>query len=156
MPKKDVGFTLIELVVVMMVLAVLAAIVIPLYMSQLRKAKDSTVYALLGAYRSAYNLYLTDSEGEDPSSIVDIENNVKVSKANFEIAAGASGTISSIQVLAGTVAKPGFVSNGYGEFSGESNVAEMYYDSINGELYIDGTNGGTDYLDTKGEKWNEK
>ena len=156
MSKKDMGFTLIELVVVMMILAVLAIIAGPLYINQIKKAKDGVVYALLGTYRSTCKLYLVDNEGEYPSSIVDIENNVKVSKGNFEIAVGTSGTVSSIQVLAGTVAKPGFASNGYGEFSGESHVAEMYYDSVNGELYIDGTNSGTDYLDTKGEKWNEK
>ncbi len=156
MPKKNMGFTLIELTIVMLVLIVLSMTVIPIYLSQVKKAKDGIVYALLGTYRSAYNLYLTDNNGKRPSNINEIGSKVKVSKANFDIADGTSGTNSSIQILAGTVGKGGVASSGYGEFAGKSNVAEIYYDSVKGELYIDGTNGGTDYVDTKGEKWNEK
>jgi prepilin-type N-terminal cleavage/methylation domain-containing protein len=153
MAGKDGGFTLIELAIVMLVVVVLSATVTAIYVSQVNKAKDSIIYAVLGAYRTAYNLYLADNEGIAPSDIGQI--NVKVGMTNFETEDGSTGTTSSIQMLAGTVQKGGVTSVGYGDFAGKSNVAEMYYDSIENTLYIDGSNGGTDYLDTKGNKWNE-
>jgi len=154
MIKKNLGFTLLELTIVMGIVALLSVTAIPRYQSQIKKAKDGNVYALLGTYRSGYNLYLSDTNGIQPGDINEIESRVMVNRASFEIAVGTSS--GSIQVLAGTVGKGGVSSIGYGDFAGKNNVAELYYDSVNGELYIDGTNGGTDYIDTKGEKWNEK
>jgi len=51
------GFSLVELVVVLAVIAVLAASVIPRYANTRRQAADSRVIALLGSMRSALMAY---------------------------------------------------------------------------------------------------
>jgi prepilin-type N-terminal cleavage/methylation domain-containing protein len=43
MPKKIFGFTLIELMIVIAIVALLSATAIPLYQSQVSKAKDMMV-----------------------------------------------------------------------------------------------------------------
>jgi prepilin-type N-terminal cleavage/methylation domain-containing protein len=50
-------FTLIELMVVVIIVAVLAAVAVPLYSSQVNRAKASEAVAGLGAIRSAQRVY---------------------------------------------------------------------------------------------------
>ena len=63
--RKD-GFTLAELLIVVAIIAVLAAIAIPIFNSQLTKSKKQTAIAnLRSAYAEASAAYLTDEEATD-------------------------------------------------------------------------------------------
>ena len=55
--NRQGGFSLVELVVVLAVIAVLAAFVIPRYANARRQAADTRVIALLGSIRSALLAY---------------------------------------------------------------------------------------------------
>ena len=72
MVKKDKGFTLIELIAVLVILAILALIVTPLVMSIIRKAKISADKRSIDAYGRSIELaisgYLMDN-GTFPTSI---------------------------------------------------------------------------------------
>ncbi len=54
------GFTLIELMIVVAIIGVLAAVAIPKFAELVTKAKESKVKAGLGALRSAISIYYSD------------------------------------------------------------------------------------------------
>jgi type IV pilus assembly protein PilA len=71
------GFTLVELLVVMLVLAVLSAIAIPSFLSQQEKARDANARAGLATSRTAMEIFATEHGGSYESvtaaDLVDFE-----------------------------------------------------------------------------------
>lgn len=149
------GFTLIELMIVVAIVGILSSIVGAKYSGNIKKTKDSNVLALLSSFRSAYVLYITDnSSAGAPSAIKDMEYYLTNSIKSITAEGITSGEpITSYQVKAGTVKKGVDESEGYGNFDGEKNIGELYYDSDEGEFWVDGTKNGEDYTDTRGELW---
>ena len=67
----DQGFTLLELMIVMVVIGILAAIAIPSYTSSVRSAKEAVLREDLHTMRSAIDSYTVDKQ-KAPQSLDDL------------------------------------------------------------------------------------
>ena len=63
------AFTLIELMLVVAIIGLLAAIAIPKFANMVVKAKEAAVIGKLGALRSAISIYYADNEGRFPQQV---------------------------------------------------------------------------------------
>jgi type IV pilus assembly protein PilA len=64
MAKEESGFTLVELLVVMLILALLAAIAIPSFFNQRDKARDADAKESVRTAQTAIETYAIDNNGE--------------------------------------------------------------------------------------------
>ncbi len=70
------GFTLIELMIVVAIIAILAVVAAPKFGQQLKKAKDSKAISLVGTYRSALTMHAADNEAVYATSFSALQNYV--------------------------------------------------------------------------------
>jgi type IV pilus assembly protein PilA len=61
--SREDGFSLIELLVVVLIIGILAAIAIPIFISQSAKASDSAAKTQLGTMRTAMQAYASENNG---------------------------------------------------------------------------------------------
>ena len=67
---EEAGFTLVELLVVMLILGILAAIAIPAFFSQRDKGYDSDAKANVRTVQTAYETYAVDNNGSYTTSAI--------------------------------------------------------------------------------------
>jgi len=70
-PRREDGFTLLELLIVMVIIATLAAIAIPMYLRNVQAAKEAVLREDLRVMRQAINSYTVDKE-KAPQSLDDL------------------------------------------------------------------------------------
>ena len=63
------GFTLIELMIVVAIIGILAAIAIPKFADLITKSKESAAKGSLGSVRGATTIYYSDTEGMWPANL---------------------------------------------------------------------------------------
>ena len=63
------GFTLIELMIVVAIIGILAAIAIPKFAELIRKSSEGASKGNIGAVRSALSIYYGDMEGQYPDNM---------------------------------------------------------------------------------------
>jgi general secretion pathway protein G len=68
---SEAGFTLLELMIVMLIIAILAAVAIPAYLASIKAAKEAVLKEDLHVLRSSIDAYTADKE-KAPQSLDDL------------------------------------------------------------------------------------
>lgn len=139
MLKTQKGFTLIELVVVIVVLGILAAFAIPRYVNVAREARISAVTGIGGGLRSAVALakakYLT--VGNLAAVTVDMDGTLVTCAAGTGIPTGAAGGIgAAIQDTSGFTVVYGAVTT-FRPTNGGSATCQASYTAATGAVVVD-------------------
>ncbi|MCB0866074.1 MAG: type II secretion system protein [Solirubrobacterales bacterium] len=120
--NEESGFTLVELLVVMLILGILAAIAIPAFFSQRDKGYDSDAKANARTTQTAMETYFIDNDGTyATATIADLED--------------IEGTISD---FAGSVALSGLAANTY-TITSTSDSGNTYLITRNADGSVDQT-----------------
>ncbi len=77
MTKVRQGFTLIELMIVVAIIGILAAIAIPKFADLINKSKEGATKGALSSVRSALQVYYGDNEGWFPTDITTLTDQAK-------------------------------------------------------------------------------
>ena len=91
---SESGFTLVELLVVMLILGLLAAIAIPSFFNQRDKARDADAKSAVRTAQTAMETYATDNGGSyagaDPADLQAIESTLNNVGARLTVPAAAA------------------------------------------------------------------
>ena len=135
--SKASGFTLIELMIVVAIIGILAAIAIPKFASLIRKSSEGASKGNLGAIRSALSIYYGDMEGQYPVQL-------------------SALTIQGKYLASVPMAKaPSY----HPDLSTETDAATVgdsggwYFDNVTGDANIGNVWVGCTHTDTKGSVW---
>lgn len=108
--KREKGFTLIELMIVVAIIGILAAIAIPRFADLIKKSKEGATKGNLGALRSALSIYYGEQEGVYPNTLATLASEAKYIEA---IPAVKTGPHSGAAHADGLSSEAAFVSASY-------------------------------------------
>jgi prepilin-type N-terminal cleavage/methylation domain-containing protein len=134
------GFTLIELMIVVAIIGILAAIAIPKFADLITKSKESSAKGSLGSLRGALTIYYSDSEGIWPNngaadSLSDLIPRYieRIPAISIPAHSGfVGGHVTPVATVSGT----------------QGNGSGWFYNRLNGDSNINCTD-----EDTKGNVW---
>ena len=132
---RSAGFTLIELMIVVAIIGILAAIAIPRFAQMLEKSREGATKGNLGSMKSAVAIYYGDWQGVWPQTLNTSTNmtfsrymdNIQPVKATASFVAGAPSPIGNSVTMVGLSVVPTTAGSGW------------MYDSAIGSLYVNST-----------------
>jgi prepilin-type N-terminal cleavage/methylation domain-containing protein len=146
--KKSKGFTLIELMIVVAIIGILAAVAIPKFADLVNKSKEAAVKGTLGAVRSAVSIYYGDMEGSYPTNLfagLTTANKYMPSMGNVQ----SLGAYTIPKTTTGNTGHSGtFYSNlsdpaGVRQDAAYNDLTALDYTSVTGDVYINCTHNDT-------------
>ena len=123
------GFTLIELMIVVAIIGILAAVAVPKFADLVTKSKEASVKGALGAVRSALSIYYGDTEGTYPSNLF----TALTTGNKYMPSAGGAPSLGRFELPSNNNGNPGHKTGFYSNATAEAAIS---YD-------VDGTNGVT-------------
>ena len=109
--QNQKGFTLIELMIVIAIIGILAAVALPAYQTYTKKAKFSEVIAAVAPYKTAIDLAIQKntcaSALTDLNASLGADGDGGTSTCGLPPAADATGVIDSVEVANGVITATG-------------------------------------------------
>ena len=134
------GFTLIELMIVVAIIGILAAIAIPKFAELIRKSSEGASKGNLGALRSAMSIYYGDLEGSYPANVAALTISGKYMTVIPNAKAPNYHADGSTVVLMSAVASP-------------DDAAGWWYNDTIGDANVGNVLVNCTHTDTKGTVW---
>ncbi|MBN2407194.1 MAG: prepilin-type N-terminal cleavage/methylation domain-containing protein [Elusimicrobia bacterium] len=111
--KRNQGFTLVELVVVMVIIGILAVISVPMYRNYVERAIQSEGRALVGGIASAQKVYYAEhgtfmavAAGTSQSTTLGVDARSNTYFTTFSVTTGGGGTLFTATAVGGVADAP--------------------------------------------------
>lgn len=98
------GFTLIELMIVVAIIGILAAVAIPKFADLIDKSKEGSTKGSLGSIRSALSVYYGDTEGQYPGNLAGLTTKYIASVPYAKLPGTGHGDLNTEIDISSTVA----------------------------------------------------
>jgi general secretion pathway protein G len=151
--ERKSGFTLVELLIVVIILGILAAVVIPQFSTASAESKEAALMTDLAALRNAIELYYVQHKEKYPGSTAGTWAEFETHLTTQTDADGNAGTDYGPYLRTGIPRNPinGFSTGTEGAIPGAADdLTGWYYDSSTGEIRANSSGSGPsgiNYLD---------